>query len=359
MRYDNISVITIDSNFMEQLDSRLKSGYIKFDRLQSIIDNYSDKLRNKTIDIFVDVNSIFKSFFNIDNAIYSQIQTHRDALDWVLTGNILNFIAHYRRFFKSKYNAHTRFFIIITLDNPSQRKLYHKYFNPYIPSNRLVLDLIKKNYILLELLTNHINDTVSYMEAQEFAPIVKTIVSKGLSKCDFRITISKDDYNSQLLKDSITDIILRPSKYRGSDGSELIDKNYICDKFGDVLFDPLEELSLIQSICGIKGRLKSLLKINTVTRIINTGYSNGLLCGYSYDIRDKLNILGQIYPKIKKDYFEIENRYKYVDLEHQEVIYKNSFNALILKQMCNYKDPELIAFLEKTFHGYPINHEDF
>ena len=84
--------------------------FVKYNILdQFLINNPSSNILTKTpVDIYIDVQSIYKNVL-AETLLVNDVK--------ILSVNILNLAAHYRHYFKSRYNVNTRIFIVNTLSS--------------------------------------------------------------------------------------------------------------------------------------------------------------------------------------------------------------------------------------------------
>ena len=88
-------------------------SYVKYDRLSELINLEYKGSNSSNINIFIDLYSILKPLYSANIIIddYTEI-----------TSCIINMCAHYRYFFRSRYNVESRIYLIWSKNIPYKNK---------------------------------------------------------------------------------------------------------------------------------------------------------------------------------------------------------------------------------------------
>ena len=355
-----------------QIEQLINMNYVKYDTLSVLINNQFRNSSADELNIFIDLNSLIKPLtrFKFNNLAI-------DYSDFRLSACILNMIAHYRRFFRTRYNVSTNFYLVYnTSDNSVEKKICHDYSIYNIMDNNLY-NYTMRNLCLCNELCDYIPNTSLIMGNAEVCSLIDIIVEKLTDGNVPNMVITKDIVTYQVLKSC--DCILRPKKSNGQDISYMINKDSLLDCFCMMERKLVEEyfpssiytniniiefLSFILSITKLPERnLKSLVPLKTVLKILNSSIGEGKIMNkYKYDISDNLMMLVAIYPKKFGDiYHEIISRYKVIDLNHQKDRFVNTPQYTIAFQPHkNYYDPVAFQQVVQNYfsNSNPIQLED-
>ena len=213
----------MENSFNPTIEQLMLSNFVRYNTLQELI-NYTMRNSNAdTLNIFIDLYSLFKPLYSVDKLKYSNKSYHD------ITAFVLNMICHYRYFFKY-IGVKTRFFIIFGLNCPNTNvKIlpgYNSKFINDISTKKDTSNLIIDNLEMLDLLCTYIPDVYFFNIGRcEVSSMIYNIMDKSKyhqSKSNESMVITKDILPLQLV--SIFDMrILRPSKKNNVDESFIVD----------------------------------------------------------------------------------------------------------------------------------------
>lgn len=283
------------------------SNYIKYDKLTSIINTVFAGSNKENINIYIDLYSIFSKLYS-NNYFIQDYST--------ITSCVINMCAHYREFFKTRYQCTTSFYIIYSDNIPYVNNQlvpsYNRKYKDTITNNSKIYEMIRSNCALLETICPYLPD-IYYLETSfEAGTMIFDIMSKYDQKDEkVHIIISKDVYLYQLVLYKPDTVILRPKKYKSEDLSYYIDKNNIMIEYYKYRkWKEKPNLYLFP---------ENLLYIMALTsfpeRNIKAKYSISQLMKYL--------TLSDGYSLIKGNK-ELEHRYNGIDLKFQHIIFMSN-----------------------------------
>ena len=97
--------------------------YVKYDRLESLINHAYANSGATELNIFINMTDIFT---RIDRYLSDRNSIISNPL--VITSGLINMVAHYRNFFTTRYRCNTRFWLIESVDNIISKNTL-KYFS--------------------------------------------------------------------------------------------------------------------------------------------------------------------------------------------------------------------------------------
>lgn len=357
------------SNYAVGANNILLSNYIKYDRLTELYNALFayDQLPDH-IDIYIDLFSITYGLYN---------PTYNMALDVSeldISACIINMIAHYRRFFRSK-NINTRFILVYSINaNPICNKFVPN-FNSGIYNvsqrnyNNAIYQHILNNIFKVEMISKYLSDVIFISGLFDTTTIMYDAMftldgnNLGYNK---KIVITKDIVTMQLLAIMPNVIILRPKKHKGEDISyfvgfggglynHLIEKRKIKYELSTKISDGLYTFILAASKVPERG-LKSIINLDVIFKEIERLIKEepDFYNGYNTDIN---NICDKLSPKIcaKLKYGNIDGRFKCLDAVYMRSIYYFSPEKKSkIIEFQNLYDPNAIHDIDTEF--YSKNH---
>lgn len=339
--------------------SIILSNYIKFDRLNQICGSVFAEMPTK-IDIYIDINSILYGLLT------STYEPAFDTAKNAITSNIINMIAHYRRFFWG-YKIQTRFFLIFSnLTDPSPRKFVPEYnaSNIFRMNEKTINTHLWEQLNLMTEICKYIPNTCIQVTAFEPSVLMYHIMgleSHNEDKGDVNIIITKDIVTMQLAAIEPNTIVFRPSKYKGEDNSYFVSpingglfrsltskrKTKYKDEW-DTISPALYSLVLAASRVPERD-IKSLLSIPDAFDVILKVISSGkVLNGYNLDI---INFCDAIEDKSRTKLLHgnIEGRFKALDLIYNYNILWSSPEVSLYQGCRNLYDPNGIHDIDTEF----------
>ena len=356
-------------NSIIQLEQLINTNYVRYETLVPLINAQFAGSDADELNIFIDLNSLIKPLTR-----FKISQLGIDYTDFRLSSCIINMIAHYRRFFRTRYSVVTNFYLIFnTGTDKNNNKICYDY-KVHTIEDRKLADYVINNIKASEELCQYIPNSALYIVDTEVGALIDVLVHNGSIAPEIpNLVITKDVCTYQVL--SFCDCILRPKKSNGLDTSYMINKNNLLNVLcmerklaSDYSIynsiNMIEYFSFILALTKLpeRGLIKSLLSMKDALTIIDRSIKDGKLMGvYNYDIRENLDMLLSIYPsKIGKIYSEVLSRYKVIDLQHQVNNFVIRPDAKLITGPRNYFDPHGIHQVIQTYYSNsnPIQLED-
>lgn len=346
---------------MLKIEQLLNSNYIKYNRLIDLTNEAFVGSNASTINIYVDLYSIFKILYS--NKEYNILEYSN------ITSCIINLVSHYREFFRKYYKVESNFFIVYSKNCPYMNKQFIKDYNKNAEyefnCNKLVDDMISNNIELLTILCPYLPNVYFIKSHFESAVVIYDLICRNeLKSNDPHLVITKDKYNYQLIpiKNNVT--IFRPKKHKGEDLSYYINRNNLFNVFVSERKNKAEGLetlmpellSLLMALTSVKERyIFSLLNINTAIKYLKKSIANNnLLNGYNSDIQIVYNALMND-NKVPFQMYELELRFKAIDIIFQHSVFMNTAECKTI-QFADLYDPESVqAINNKYFKTNPLD----
>ena len=287
-------------------------SFVRYDTLSRLInDNYSGS-DSEVIDIFIDISPFIMRTLNSGARIESKDQLY-------ITAWAINLCAHYRNFFKTRYNTYARIYLIYTdiLDNGSTyRTMCQEYTKEIIYPQWA--NTVNMNIYNLSIICGYIPNVKFIRTKYEFSTKTKYIINRknkeeyiNGNKLVPNMIISTDIINSQLCtsdnncstRNWIT--MLVPSKYKSEDQSYMVNANnavinYISNyKKCNVtpLFSNPSYIAMMAALSGYKNRgFKSILSIRQAVNLLNRLYTDNIISNDLNSLYRIYKSLGDIYP---------------------------------------------------------------
>ena len=196
------------------LDKMIETGYIKIPK------------GTKNLNIFINLDSIFSLLYRED--LLECIKRLDASERVILCAELANIPAHYRKYFWTRHNLKTTFYLYYMNKKPKYNmSLYEDYASykimkkskdnvEFLPINKLISDNLKLFNILVPyipkvylLLSNGLDPAV---------PVYHVLKTKT-DENDFNLILTKDEYDYQLINDRTN--VMRLSY----DKSQMINKN--------------------------------------------------------------------------------------------------------------------------------------
>ena len=189
--------------------------YVKYDRLESLINRAYANSGAIELNIFINMTDIFT---RIDRYLSDRNSIISNPL--VITSGLINMVAHYRNFFTTRYRCNTRFWLIESVDNIIS-KMYCSDFTAPILSDRMTV-LKSDNMEVFPMLCKLIPDVQYERCTVDFCTKVVDIIEREKTKSP-NMVISKDSFDIQLANtfDLSNITVLRPIKNKEGDNSIL------------------------------------------------------------------------------------------------------------------------------------------
>ena len=369
------------------IDNRIFSNYIRYDRLKDLILHEfanTEYANCNHVNIFIDIFDILRGIK------YEEIE---NSNEYALASGIINMIAHYREYFRSRHATTTYVYIISSLnDNPSLRTQIHYYhsFHPNDDMSDEKMQYISKNIKVLESIVPYIpNAYFKHYTSSTTCAAIADIIDYNIKQRNDKspnIIITRDIINFQLVNLFETpNIILRPKKSTvgnvnksSVDMSFSINKQNLMSTLVYLRVNNAEELDQQR----LKNRLDKVSAINpglyslflAMTKVPERGYPSIMnipsainilynilveerleLNAYTTYPLNLLNLVAERSSNYKFNSTEIENRFRAIDSYYL-------LNNLRLTKVEEYRfvkdlyNPSLLKELnEKFFSEIPLD----
>lgn len=343
------------------LEQLVNTNYIKYSRMIDIVNAAYAGSDATNINIYIDMYSMIKVLYS--NKQY-EIQDYS-----ALTACMINMCAHYRDFFRTRYQTESKIFIIYSKNCSYVNNQFYPDYNRknamMFATNKKIDDMILNNVELLKTLCPYLPDIHFVTGTFETGVLIYDLICRNEVENPNtpHMIITKDIYNYQLvpMRNNIT--IVRPKKVNGVDVSYFINNNNLIDIYlveRKTSAKPITTLhpgllSLIMTLSSVSERnIKSLFNITTALRIITTAVANyRILNGYNSDIETIWNAIYDTNFDI--GYTTFEHRFKAIDIMSQYSIYLNTPEPKNI-QLINLYDPEAVkAINNKYFKMTPLD----
>lgn len=343
------------------IEQLINSSYIKYNRLTGIINEVFVGSNASHVNIYIDLYSVLKPIFGNNYAI----------LDYsVISSCVINMCAHYREFFKTRYGVSSTIFIVYSQNNPYINNQFYSGYNEKnyktITSDKLLIDMVKNNIELLELLCPYLPDIHFIKSEYETGVVIYDLICRQEAVAHVpHLVISKDVYNFQLVTLQQDTIILRPKKSKGEDLSYYINRYNVLPTYllierkikPESVIPTLrpELLSTIMAMAGVKERnIKSVCNISSSLKILHRAIEEQkIINGYNSDPLTLYFNIDNSKLSISEKTFEF--RFKAIDIYFQYLVYMNTAECKSIK-LNNLYDPETLREInDKHFIKYPLN----
>lgn len=335
----------------------IRGYYIRYDQLAGLINANFQGSAATCVDIFIDMTDIMKT---LDGFLSSNQGVINDGL--VVASGIINMVAHYRRFFLTRYQCKTRFWIIASMSGEVQKLHFAKFQPPADKLSPSTRSLYTDNLSLMDMICKNIPDVQVEVCNCEF-------VTKALQIHEWEqspnplFCITKDPFAFQICGSKVPAFVLRPKKNKGLDVSYIIGRGNCISSYITELSKKtnpqsawvisFDEIAMLMAMTRVPSRgLSTLYQLNTGIKKL----SEMSVRGYPYDLDFFLEKLSVTSGGMKDPYI-LSNRFKacdacYIQLEG----YKTSMEARLYNGMVNLYDPAGVKNINNQyFKKYPLD----
>lgn len=207
-------------------DHILISNYVKYDRLEYIINNEFKNSNADHINLYIDMYSMIKSIYKLDPSQFID--------EYSIASCVINACAHYRNFFWTRYRVTCEIWIVFSAMEESikeARSFYPNYDNIFTMENNPAMDkMIMNNVEILKLLCPYIPD-VQFIHSVFEPGVVFGAIIQNQQVAIPNIIISKDPWNLQVVSNMKKIYMIRPIKKNGVDLSVIISKYNVLEYY--------------------------------------------------------------------------------------------------------------------------------
>lgn len=354
----------ISINSSKQIDENILNFiygyYVKYDKLTGLINQEFAESDATEVNLLIDVGDILCKIES--QCLYHEIAPSNDL---ILMAGLINLVAHYRQFFKTRYGCTTKIWLINSIDNCIS-PLYDRNFRPKIPGNQYLID-----GSIFDAMCRYIPDVQYVCGKVDFATIASFIMEYHNSRFPY-IILTKDPYEFQLCAKPNT-WVLRPKKNKLQDISYFVNnKNaiyYYCHETfrkipSEKKFEsyPTDIIGIIMALTRVPTRgLKSMYSLDNTLNILDFRIANtSIPLKYPWDPNLFFNGLDRcVSGSINKDIPQLVNRFKAVDSVFFQVLgYKEMPESKLYNGIINLYDPKGMQEInERYFKDYPLDLE--
>lgn len=343
---------------MVSLEQIFNANYIQYDRLIVLTNNAFKGSNSNNINIYIDLYSMIKPLYR-DNYIIEDYSA--------LTSCIINIVAHYRAFFRTRYNVESKFYLIYSKNCPYINKQFVQDYNAkneYMMSvNNQKEEMIVNALELVKILAPYLPEVYYVTTEFEAGVIMKELILRD--NITPHLIITKDKYLYQLPSKHDNCIIYRPMKKDGIDYSYYINKEnvlmtYLAERKikdrNSYIKISGEIMPLLFTLNTLPERnIKSILNITTfLSSVLNT-----ISCGGKIKDLESFVIYynSSMFTKTRLNYSMVTNRFKAIDLDFQHSIYiETSEYQNLDKCIIDLFDPETVRYInDKYFVDKPLD----
>lgn len=342
-------------------------GYcVKYTRLARLINANFIGSTATTIDIFVDVRDICSRVLS-----FMRMKQMQPNNRFFIAGGIINLCAHYREFFRSRYNTTSRFWLIDAESVNNHTMIYKDYTLSPLNDDDICPNIIAENIMILNTITPYLPDiTMINANGFDIGVNVLDIISKEqvFGNDNPRIILSKDRSALQIADSIVNTFVLRPIKKASDDksvlyGLQMAIPEYVSREFNKgypIMPIPAGLCSVLMALTRNSSRhIPSKLRIDTALRKLSPLAQPNQTLGtqtqypHVWDIKALLTQLG-----VDSDPFEIELRYKAIDIPIMYEAFKvHPVNTIYTSIVNLYAPEEVKKINEQYFKGIPLDLE--
>lgn len=333
--------------------------YVKYERLIQLVNFHFRGSDAHYIDLFIDMTDIMRK---LNNFLSSQQGIVNNGL--VVASGIINMVAHYRYFFRTRYRCDTRIWIIASIDN-KQAPLQFNEFVPAMKSlNKVTQELYTNNLDLLNIICRGIGNVQLEICNCDFATKVMQIRSYEYNTSP-AICISKDPFTFQFCgSQDPYPYVLVPIKHKGIDDSIIVTRENAVDEYIRAISSgktdqnihscvDSQHLSVFMGLTRVPTRsIKTMYTVPTALKIIKNADH-----GYPYDLSYFIDTLvSRTGGKLKNPY-ELMARIRACDTCYLQLAgYKSSPEASMYTGIVNIYDPAGVQQINNQyFSKYPLD----
>lgn len=334
-------------------------SYVRYDRLTELINLEYKNSQATKLNVFIDLYSILKPLYSSNIVIddYSEI-----------TSCLINMCAHYRHFFRTRYQVETKIYLVWSNNHPYKNieacKGYNEKSAYSMQTNTKITSLIEDNFSLLETLCPYIPDVMFVRDIYEVGVLCQYISNMQENIMYPSVMITRDCYNFQLAKGKFDFKILVPYKVHTDQGT--VDRSYIVNEETAIAwylykldvkelnvdtYLPASILSILIALSRCPTRnIKSLKNIPRAYKDLVYMVNNNIIpLGHIYDIEPIANIL-HLNSNI------LAGRYYASDIQSQLMHYELDPAMNIRQHMVNLYDANAVKDINnKHFIKYPLD----
>ena len=351
----------------------LFSQFIRYDRLYEMTKFALYNSNSTHVNIFIDSYSIIRKLYRMGSNL--QIDD-----SYVIASCLINLAIHLRAYFETRHRITSKIFIIYGGARPKNAISYVPSYNDrnilQEDSNSYLLELVKDNLEVLNILTPYLHEIYSVVDyANEFSVITSTLIDKLSADEDKKrtpnIIYSKDTLAYQLVAFKPYTFLYRPKKSYSSDNSWVVTKSTLYNAYrnGELGLTSIintdlhvQMFSIYQAISGVRSRgLKSIKTANTALTSLDQAVKDNIFFN-GYNASALTNSTPNPFQRLfenspKVNYMEVQNRFYAVDLPYQTMLFSQTPEASsIYSNIIDLYNPdEVKAINNKYFQMFSLD----
>ena len=315
---------------------------------------------NGFVDCYVDINSYLSSIYTRPDYIFDEQGS--------VVSSIINFAAHIRQFFASRFSIRSRIFLIYGNTNPDSVRMYCPEYDAHREMDRTkdprTVEIISSELNLLESISMYLPEIYFISNNTEPAVMIREIIkdqsSKGAKHA--RLIFSRDLYDWQLVATCPNTHLIRTKKTMQGDktftvsyfdfykklSKELSLKNPIGDGISPELY------SFYMSMAGCKDRgIKAITNYPNSDKKIHELVANMIILN-GYNVTPGVDPSFAERSGLSQD---IIDRFKALDVIFQANLFVNTpeFHNLNKNIVDLYNPDEIKNINNRYFRKYPLD----
>ena len=324
------------------------------------------------VDCYVNLNSYLSSLYDRNDYDYDEPNS--------VASSVINFVAHIREFFASRFSVRTRFFLVFGNTRPDSAVQFIPEYDAHKAMDRAtkmnIWGIICENLNTLNVVCPYLPE-IYYIENQTVEPavIMRSIIKEQSAKNNAkhaRLIFSKDLYDYQLVATVPNTHLIRTKKTMQGDMTYTVSFFDFYKKLGKTLGlkSPIgpgvspELYSVYLTLSGCKSRgvagLVNNPRANTLIAgsVANAIILNGYNPSFGVDPTSFMPFVECIKCDSDQDLCnQLSNRFRGLDLIYQSNLFRlePSYNALE-KNIVDLYDAEGVRIMNNTyFKKYPLD----
>lgn len=346
----------------DSLFNMYKIRYVDMNKL--LINNCKELKANSTFNVFINLEMIIRKMTNkniLDYMNTSRVDKYKDVI-----AQVINLVAHYRRFFTSnKHKSYIYLYMGYPFSNKFDNFYYMDYRESYInrfakATNATYLTQTLNNSLPIVKMMSEYLDGIYFLNSNVIEPsLIPYIIHDKFKRADINLVITNDIYDFQYAKiDTFYPIRISKGYHYIVTKENCIEKLKLEEKIynSNINKVTVNQLPFILSVIGDNKRdIKKLPKIglSTILKVIQEGIEENKI----NENTDNINLLCDLLPKNLID--KVITNYLVTDLSAQYENHKNEYyNYLAHDIIDRFDNASLMEISNKYFIDTPLMIEE-
>ena len=346
----------------DSLFNMYKIRYVDINKL--LVNNCKELKSNSTFNVFINLEMIIRKMTNkniLDYMNTSRVDKYKDVI-----AQVINLVAHYRRFFTSnKHKSYIYLYMGYPFSNKYDNNFYMDYRESYInrfakATNATYLTQTLNNSLPIVKMMSEYLDGIYFLNSNIIEPsLIPYIIHDKYIKTDINLVITNDIYDFQYAKiDTFYPIRISKGYHYIVTKENCIEKLKLEEKIYNSNLNKatVNQLPFILSVIGDNKRdIKKIPKIglSTILKVIQEGIETNAI----NENTDNINLLCDLLPKNLID--KVITNYLVTDLGVQYENHKNEYFNYIQQDLIDrFDNASLIEISNKYFIDTPLMIEE-